>query len=283
VHSIYADPRERDQLRSLLEATWPGLPAGFDLAARYGWPIDAVSTPFVSRVAGRIVSHVGVLELPVILGGEERSIAGLHGVCTQPGQRRRGHCRRAMEQAMAYVSSRWSAAKLTTAEPRIYEPFGFRLVPQRRFRLRVAGSRGSGSRPVDGGDLPWMKQVLASRTPQSRRFATRDPGWLIGIDGVLHGDGLGLFHRIDALDALVAWTLRGRSLHLLQVAALRLPALDELLAASPWSFDELVLCFAPDLLAPDAEPVPPPADEQLMVWGDWPSLPPFAVPPLEAH
>jgi hypothetical protein len=184
---------------------------------------------------------------------------------------------------MAHVSARYGAAKLTTDKPAVYEPFGFRVVPQSRFVLRRRGSAGQGSRPVLEEDLPWMRRVLAQRAPQSLHFTTRDPGWLVGIDGVLHGDGLGLFHRIDALDALVAWDTREGSLQLLQVVARELPSLEALLAASPWPYDDVVLWFAPDLLAPHAEPIPYPAEDQLMVWGDWPDLPPFAVPPLEAH
>ena len=283
MHAIYADADQRAQLWALYEATWPGLSALFDLADKYGWPIDALSTPFVTRTGGRIVSHVGILELPVCLGGEDRVIAGLHGVCTLPDMRRQGHFRAAMERAMAHVSTHYAAAKLTTDKPWAYEPFGFRRVDQCRFVQHQQGPGGPGSRPVVEADLPWMKRVLAGRAPQSRRFAALDPGWLVGIDGVLHAEGLGLFHRIEALDALVAWKLGGRSLHLLQVAALELPPLEALLAACPWSFDEVVLWLGPDLLAPTAEPIPYPPDDILMVWGDWPELPPFCVPPLEAH
>ena len=283
MHAIYADPQQRSELWALLEATWPGIPALFDLAGWHGWPLAAVSSPFVSRAGGRIVSHVGVLELPVVLGGQRRSIAGIHGVCTLPEARRQGHYRAAMEQAMTWVAARYDAAKLCTDKPWAYEPFGFRRVEQCRFVLRRPGAGGPGSRPVSEEDLPWMRRLLAQRTPQSLRFSACDPGWLVGIDGVLHGGGLGLFHRPEALDTLVAWRPRGRSLHLLQVVARELPPLDAILDRSPWSFDEVVLWMAPDLLAPTADPIPFPPDDILMVWGDWPALPPFCVPPLEAH
>jgi hypothetical protein len=280
---IYADPRQRAQLWSLLEATWPGIPALFDLAGGHGWPLGAVSTPFVARDSERIVSHVGVLELPVVLAGQPRVIAGIHGVCTLPELRRRGHFRSAMEAAMVHLRARYDAAKLCTDKPWAYEPFGFRRVDQCRFVLHRQGPGGPGSRPVAEADLPWMKRLLAQRAPQSLRFAARDPGWLVGIDGVLHGGGLGLFHRLESLDVMVAWKPGGRSLHLLQVVARELPPLEDILACSPWSYDEVVLWMAPDLLAPTAEPIPYPPDEILMVWGDWPALPPFCVPPLEAH
>ena len=184
---------------------------------------------------------------------------------------------------MAHIGERYAAAKLTTDQPWVYEPFGFREVAQHRFLLRVRGEAGGGSSPLSAPDLPWASRVLAQRTPLSRRFAARDPGWLVGIDGVLHAGGLGLFYRLEALDTLVAWKIDRRRLHLLQVASRELPPLHAILAASPWPFDQVVLWFGPDLLAPDAKPIPYPEDDRLMVWGDWPDLPPFAVPPLEAH
>ncbi len=283
MHPIYADPTDRAQLWALLEATWPGLPARFDLADWHGWPIDAVSTPFVTRVDDRIVSHVGVLDLAVRLGGQDRRIAGLHGACTMPDVRRQGHFGAAMERAMVYIRERFSTAKLSTDKPWAYEPFGFRSVPQHRARVALSGAGGPGCRPVIEADLPWMNRLLEDRAPMSDRFAALDHAWLLGIDGVLWSGGLGIFQAIEALDVVVAWEIEGRSLQVYQVVARDLPSLEQLLLHCPWSFDEVVLWFGADLLAPGAEPVAFPQDEHLMVWGDWPEQGPFCVPPLEAH
>jgi GNAT superfamily N-acetyltransferase len=283
MHPLYADPEQRAQLWALLEATWPGLPARFDRAAGYGWPVGAVSRPFVARHEGRIVSHVGVLELPVRLAGEDRRVAGIHGVCTHPDQRRQGHYRAAMQRAMAWIAPRFPAAKLNTDQPWVYEPFGFRVVPQHRFHLPAAGPGGGTARPVTETDLPWLRALLVDRSPVSDRFAAREPGWLVGIDAVLWAGGLGLFQRVEALDLAVSWKLDGGALQLFQVFARELPSLDSLLAHCPWAFDELVLWFGPDRLAPGAQPRREPGDEVLMIWGDWPEQAPFRVSPLEEH
>jgi GNAT superfamily N-acetyltransferase len=283
MHPVYAEPRQRAQLWALLEATWPGLCARFELADWHGWPVDAVSTPFVARAGGRIVSHVGLLELPVRLGGSDRVIAGLHGVCTHPEARGRGCFRAAMEQAMAHLEARYPAAKLSTELPGLYEPFGFRAVPQHRFRLPLEGPGGGTVHPVSEAELPWLQALLAEREPLSERFAARDPGWLLGIDGVLAAGGLDVFQRVPALDLAVCWERQEGALRIDQIIARRLPPLEALLAHCPWPFRGVELRFAPDKLAPQAEPVPWPPGEVLMVWGDWPELPPFCVPPLEAH
>ncbi len=283
MHAIYADPHQRAQLWALLEAVWPGLPARFDAADWHGWPLGAVSTPFVDRAGGVIVSHVGVLEIPARLGGEDRSIAGLHGVCTHPEARRRGHFRAAMEQAMARVAERYDCAKLCTDKPWAYEPFGFRTVPQHCSRLQRGGAGGGDARSIAEAELPWLRRQLAQRAPVSERFAAREPGWLLGIDAVLWTGDLRLFQRIEALDCAVIWEIEGRSLQLYQLIARELPPLDAVLAHCPWPFDELLLWFGPDLLAPGAEALPFDDDEVLMVWGDWPQLEPFCLPPLERH
>ncbi len=283
MHPVYADSSDHAALWALLEATWPGLPGRFDIAAGHGWPVGAVSTPFVARAQGRIVSHVGVLGFPARLGGEDRMIAGVHGVCTLPDERRRGHFTEAMTRAMEHIEARYGAAKLSTEIPEVYQPFGWRVVPQHHAVVEVAGPGGGDARPITEDELPWLKALLAERAPLSECFAARDPGWLLGIDGVLWTGDLSLFQRVEQLDAAVAWKLDGRSLQLYQVAARRLPSLDALLAHCPWSFDEVVLWFGPDRLAPYARPRPVAGDTVLMVHGDWPELPPFCVPPLEEH
>src|SRR5512138_388774 len=117
MHPLYAHADDRAALYGLLDRTWPGLARKLEIAARLGWRWDDVTTPFVSRAAGRIVSHVGVLDLPLHLGGRETRAAGLHAVCTDAAHRRRGHYRAAMEEALAFVDSRWSASKLHTEQP----------------------------------------------------------------------------------------------------------------------------------------------------------------------
>ena len=141
-----ADTRFRAQLDALYESIWPGVAANFEEADWLGWPVGEVSTPFVEWADERLASHVGVLDIPVRLAGQDRVIAGIHGVCTRPELRRQGHYRRAMERAMAHVSRHYSAAKLCTDQPWLYTPLGFRAVPQHRFRLRRSGPGGERSR-----------------------------------------------------------------------------------------------------------------------------------------
>lgn len=282
VPSLYADPAERAELFRLLGTAWPALPGKLEVAARFGWPWDAVTTPFVSRADGRLVSHVGVLDLPVRLGGRERRVAGIHAVCTDPAFRRKGHYRAAMEAALAFVDARWDAAKLHTDQPWLYEPFGFRVVPQHRFRVARRGPAGRG-RPVAPSDLPELHALLARRAPMTDRLAARDPGWLFGIDVVLWTGGLGHLFLVDAPRLLVACEVESEVLRVHDVVALDVPRLEDVLATAPAPFAAVELWMPADRLAPDAEPLPYPAHDLLMVRGEWPDLPPFCAGQLASH
>src|SRR5690606_14697780 len=129
IHPLYRQPRTRAELLAALGSAFPSVPAKIDAARALGWDWDAVTTPFVDRVDGHIVSHVGVLEVPLRLDGRAVRVAGIHAVCTLPAFRRRGCYRRAMERALAFVEPRWELAQLYTSQPALYEPFGFRSVP----------------------------------------------------------------------------------------------------------------------------------------------------------
>jgi predicted N-acetyltransferase YhbS len=281
-HPLYADPTERAALFRLLATAFPRLPRRVEIAARLGWSWDEMTTPFVARVDGRLVTHVGVLDHPVRVAGRERRVAGIHAVCTEPAHRRRGHYRAAMEEALAFVDARWSAAKLHTDQPWLYEPFGFRVVPQHRFRLARSGGAGRG-RAVGEADLATVHGLLDARAPVSNLFASRDRGWLFGIDVVLRTGGLGHLFLLDAPRLLVACEVEGGVLRVHDVVAAEVPGLDDVLAAAPAPFSAVELWMPADLLAPDAEPLPSADEDLLMVRGDWPDLPPFGVGWLASH
>jgi predicted N-acetyltransferase YhbS len=283
MHPLYVDPGTRSELYRLLGSTWPRLPGLLAAAARLGWRWDEVTTPFVARAGGRIVSHVGVLDLPVVLGGRERRVAGLHAVCTDPAFRRRGHYRAAMEEALRIVDAGpWSAAKLTTSQPELYEGFGFRVVPQHRFRVARRGPAGR-ARAVGEADLARVHDLLARRAPASRLFAARDPGWLLGLDEVIESGGLGRMRLLDDPELLLVSEVVDGVLRVHEVVAPKVPPLEAVLAAAPAPFEAVELWTSADLLAPGAEPLPWPPGDFLMVRGDWPDLPPFAVGVLASH
>ncbi len=282
MHPVYENPEDRAVLYGLFDVIWKGMARKLEDSARFGWPWDPVTTPFVSRADGRIVSHVGVIDLPVRLAGQDLRVAGVHAVCTQPEHRRQGHFRAAMEEALAFIDARWRTAKLHSDKPWLYEPFGFRVVPQHRFHVERSGPAGRGRR-VTEADLPEVHALLASREPVSDLFSAMDPGWLFGIDEVLWSGGLGHLVLLEEPRALVACEVVEGVLRLYDVVAPRLPSLDAVLAAAPSAFQTVELWMPVDKLAPGSRPSPYPPGDLLMVRGEWPPLPPFCVGALASH
>ena len=257
----------------LYQATWPGLPARIQAAAELGWDWEAVTTPFVEEVDGTVVSHAGVLEYDLWIEGERVSVAGLHAVCTLPDHRGRGHARSVLNRALAYVDSKGLPAVLATDKPGVYEPHGFRVVPERRFAVGATGPQRFATTSVE--DPATVERYHGSRTPISNRLGTLAPCWMFGICEVLETGGLEQIHHSEALDALLVYD-RGEdgTITVLDVVATEIPSLDALLDALPEARN-VVLAFHPDRVAgalDRATPVPSPEDDLWMVRGlDLPS------------
>src|SRR5262245_13883644 len=174
----YADePDLLPRVRALLGVVFPGLPEVMDLAAPLGLRWDRVSTPFVCESEGRLISHVGVMEMRFVLAGDEQSVGILHAVATDPAERRRGHYRAVMAEVLPWCDERWPTLVLNTGQPELYEPFGFRRIPEHRFVStgpahggRGAATRGDAAppafRPLDyslAGDRDRLRALLAER------------------------------------------------------------------------------------------------------------------------
>ena len=101
------DPTLGDRIFELLETWFTGIGAPRRTAAQLGSRWDDCSTPFVVEKGGRIVSHVGLLEMPYVIRGERHDLGGVHGVCTLESERRQGHFRRSMEELLEYCEGRF--------------------------------------------------------------------------------------------------------------------------------------------------------------------------------
>ncbi|MBN1911621.1 MAG: GNAT family N-acetyltransferase [Pirellulales bacterium] len=119
-----------ETLLVLLDLVFPGLRRNAQNVRTFGTSWESVSTPFVHSEQGRAVSHVGVIELSLVLLGRTVKVGSIHAVATHPEFRRRGHYRRTMEEALHHCSDRYETQILTTAHPEYFEPFGFRAVEE---------------------------------------------------------------------------------------------------------------------------------------------------------
>lgn len=275
---VYEVPGDRLALLDLIDACFPGLPAGIDRARELGFDWARVTWPFVARVDGEIIAHTGVLLHRVLLDGEVQEVAGIHAVATHPAFRRRGLARQTLQEAMAWVDERFQTAKLGTDVPPVYAPHGFEPVVPHTFAVDHEGGEARG-RPATPDEL-WSR--CDGRDPVSHRFASLDPGWLVGIDLAIQRRTPADLHLLEPLDAVVDWNVDANGvLHLHDVFAPTLPPLADLLALAP-AHAGVRIAFCPDRLAPDARPVPQ-NDGVWMVRGRWPLSGPIGMGRLMEH
>lgn len=274
------DPALRRAIVNLLGSAWPRLPGCIERAAAWGADWFQLSTPFVQQVAGEPVAHVGVLELPVVIAGRARLLAGIHAVCTLPGHRGRGHLRQVLERTLAWVETRYEAALLWANDPAIYTRFGFVPCAESIFlgpaqgpasNAAAGGAGGSALLPLSldcAEDVRLLRARLAARAPVSSRCATREPGELALLDLALWSPPRPAIVLIPALDCVVIYEVEDRTLWLYDVIAQRMPPLAELTAALGEPLDSIAVCFSPEeLAAPQLTPAPTPLADFLMVRG----------------
>lgn len=277
------DPHLRSSTLELLGSIWTRLPSAVGRARTWGSDWYEVSTPFVHTIDERVVAHVGVLEIPMVLDGAPRTVAGIHAVCTLSGERQRGHVRAMMERALAWVDARYETALLWANDPSIYGRFGFVGQEESIFVGPVRGGPSmlhplSLDRP---DDVALIRDHLARRSAVSQRTGTTESGWLALIDLALWSPGPSLAY-IPALECVVVYGVRERFLDLYDVIAERVPPLAELAARMGEGIDTAVVYFSPDLLdAPQLAAEPTVLVDTLMVRGPWlGDERPFACSPI---
>ncbi len=261
---------DEDRL-NLFETVWPRSRARITLADRLGWRWGDVSAPFLKSDRGRLLAHVGVLELPVRIGGQDSLVASIHAVCTRPGFRSRGLATELMAQALAGLDLRGIPVQLSTDIPAFYEPMGFEELHLSRFRLDVAaGPPHKPMRPLSdrrADDVRLVRAALESRMPVSEIWSVRDSGWLLPINEVLTHGGFRRFGWCEPAETLVVWELVGDTLRLLDLVFARVPDLSVILATMPGGWTSVESCVHPDRFEVPFEAVDANNPETFMVRG----------------
>ncbi len=264
----FAEPGLLPRILGLLGDVFPGFTESERIARMRGLRWEACSTPFVVEDDGDVVAHVGVLDLPLVLGGSEVLAGGVHAVATHARCRGRGLMRRLMEEALAHCDVHYATLVLTTDQPALYERFGFRTVPEHRFVCDAPGPAGrDAGRPLDlarGEDVALLHDRLRTRAPVSPTL-----GVVRELPVFLFDTARASLTDFPDLGAVVWSTRDGATLRLHDVVAREVPPLREILlrVASPVARVECY--FVPDLLGADfrAEPWLLDGEEHLMARG----------------
>jgi predicted N-acetyltransferase YhbS len=252
----YADhPLLKGSVFDLLETCFPGISQAERQSLELGRPWEKVSTPFVRFHGEQAITHIGLLELPLVIMGQTVRVGGIHAVGTRPEYRRRGYYRQVMAEVLQYCVQRYETLVLTTGQPALYEPFGFRVVQEHMFMTPCATSgRLHGFRPMEPRtprDLHILDRLLGMRTPVSHTLGVMPEKDVFSFKA----GRLPLYYAVD-LDVVASFVLEGARLSLFDVVGTQMPPLAAILARIPLPVDQVVTYFSPDRLAADFQAMP---------------------------
>jgi predicted N-acetyltransferase YhbS len=251
----FNDPTAFAALADLLRDTFD---IDIGLVDKFGGP-DPTSMPFGYFDAdGRCVANFSAFAMPLVIDGRSVRAAGYQSGAVRPEFRGMGLYRDLMRRAFAWAGEQdFELGILLTDKPKLYEPYGFRSVPQHAFRGRVAAAaKPAAARPLspdNPDDVRLIRQLLATREPVSQVFAVGghtiefllnacfDPEIRLGY--LPDHDSVAAFKQIDG------------EFRLLDVVAAQIPSLSEIVVALGAEHSEIMVCFPPDRLGwPDAQP-----------------------------
>jgi len=278
--SFSDDPTVIERLFDLIDTSFPGLRQASRSGPGLGPPWEEHSTPFIHYDGDLAVTHVGLLEIPFVLMGRQVMVGGIHGVCTRPEYRRHGYMRQVMTDVLAYCNRRYETLMLFTAQPELYEPFGFRELGEHLFSAPwPAASGGAGFRALnlhEPHDYRLTEQLLVTREPVSNTVGVVNEIGLFGFN-----EGTRPLHYAEDLEVMVCMEVDGSRLKLFDVVGPRLCSLADIMERIPQRLEHLEFYFSPDRFEIEARAVPHlvDGDSHLMVRGAFaPEGQPFMIP-----
>lgn len=253
--SFVKNPTLSERLFDLLDTVFPGLRQVADNARALGAPWESVSTPFIIREGTRVLSHVGVIELSLIVLGEKVTVGSIHGVATHPDYRRRSYFRQVIEEALQYCGQRYATQILTTEHPEYFQPFGFRVVQEHGFTIRLQSvGRRNGLRSLDPHDT--QDSVLLHRLLETRAPVSQIVGVVNEKAVFCFNEGSRPLYYAEDLDVMLCLEQEEAHLTLFDVVGPQIPSLLAIVQSMSQPIEEVSLCFSPDRLAVQAEAKP---------------------------
>lgn len=219
---------------------------------------------------GTCIANFSAFSMPVMVEGRPVKAAGFQSGAVRPEWRGRGLYRDLMNRAFAWCDARgFEVGLLLTDKPALYEPYGFRVLPQHKFAGRPPPIRPPApARRLsleNAADIGLLKGMLFNRVPVSERFAVVSQAEMFLLNGVFDTDVR--LDYLEAFDAVVAWKEDGRTVQLLDIAGRTIPPLGDIVAALGVMPDRVEVCFPPDRLGWQGTPEVYASDTSLMIRG----------------
>ncbi|KPH09639.1 GNAT family N-acetyltransferase [Rhizobium acidisoli] len=242
---------------------------------------DPTSMPFGWFDAeGGLAANISAFALPFVLNGRIVHAAGLQSGAVRPPWRGRGLYRDLTVKALDWCERQgFEAVILYTDKPSLYEPYGFRAIPQHRYQGAAPDpSIFSGPArllaPTDADDLALLQSLLNARSPVSTSLSVAADAAMFLINTQLDPDVRVSF--IEDLQAVIAWKMddAGR-FSLLDVVAAEIPTLAAILGGLDIASAAIEVFFRPDKLDWAGAPRPVESGTVLMLRGLGDEVPHF--------
>lgn len=268
---------------TLLEESFPGIENTIKHSEALGFPWGNGKL-FIKEEKGEALSHVGFFKCDVLIEGLWHKAGALHAICTKKSYQGQGLASELILEALAFAKSCCEFVILFTEIPTFYEKLSFRYIQEYRFHL--PGKHPKGTKPLmpiisPKDDLLFLHH-FKERANLSNSFWLKDHG-LIASFNTLFGTypTYSPLYYSRAIAGFIAWFLEGKTLHLLDIIARKIPSLDELLNHLPAEIEEIYFYFPPEQLTKDATQKPHLYENgHLMVHGNLPGTQPFMISPL---
>lgn len=274
-------PEKRPYL-NLLDECFPGIKANIERCDTLGFPWQ--SKAFVKEEKGEVVSHVGVMEYPILIEGKLHKVGALHAICTKKTHRRRGLASGLIQEALRWTEKLYEFVILFTEIPSFYERLSFHTIQEHRFRLACRHAKGTQTLTpvIFPRDNALLLRCFEQRAPISDLLWVKDNGDIASFNALFSTyPTYWSMHYSPEIDGILSFALKDKELHLFDLVAREPPALDLILNHLPVPIDEIFFYFSPDRLTKKAVPEPHVYEKShFMAHGKWPNVKPFMISPL---
>ncbi|MEN9895765.1 MAG: hypothetical protein RIR97_1617 [Pseudomonadota bacterium] len=280
----YQDPKAWEALVDLLRDTF-GIDVGLQMTMG-GYDKSCMPFGWFDE-KGVLVANLSAFTMPMMINGTVVKAAAFQSGAVRPDWQGQGLYRDVMRKAFQWSDDQdFDFGILLTDKPTMYEPYGFRTVPQTVFVAKKLskGKKAGSSRHLslnEPDDLMLLQNKLKHRTPVSNRFAVMKQLEMFLLNAAFDPT-IQLVH-LSQPDIIVALrTSDDGGLYLLDLVGDRIPALDVLVTELDIAAETIKLYFPPDQLACDFEPEAYQGYCALMIRSDreWPMPSPVILSPM---
>jgi GNAT superfamily N-acetyltransferase len=219
---------------------------------------------------GCCIANLSAFSMPLMIDGEIVRAAGWQSGAVRPAWRGRGLFRQLMDITFERCSAAgYDAMVLTTRHPGLYEPYGFRTLPQAHFSgpAPAIAEKVPLARRLDirnPADLELIRSRLLQRAPVSSHFSVVDQSHMFLLNAWLSNASL---HWLEPCHCITASRPSASGgLALIDVVGDTIPPLASILAAIAPAAKQVAVHFPPDRLDWQGQAVPDDSGMALMMW-----------------